>query len=319
MIIGITGGTSGLGKRLVENLITKGYRVKVLVRPTGQISDLQKWGAELVYGDINEPDSLIPLITDIDICYHIAAQVAPANKVQLFKINVMGTKNVCEAILKHNPDCRLVYCSSIIANDIRFYNKFLKSSYAMSKYKAEHLISGYIQKHHLQACIIAPGYIYGPYDRNFMPSILKALKHGINFMIKGGEKNAAVVYVDDLCDLFLLAGIKDVAVGKKYIGVKESDIGIHRFLKIVADKMNYPFPQKVYPKLPLLLMALFLDKAYKALGLQSAPRISIRLIDTLSYNPKRFNDNAIRELGWKQQVTIPEGIDRALTWQMNNR
>jgi nucleoside-diphosphate-sugar epimerase len=317
MNIGITGGTSGLGKRLVEFLLAKGHQVKVLVRKTSQVDDLRKWGAQLVYGDINEPDSLVPLIKNIDICYHIAAQVGAATKKQFFKVNVMGTQNICEAILQYNPGCRLVYCSSIIVNDVHFYNKFLQSNYALSKYKAEKIIHEFIQKHHLKANIIVPGYIYGPYDRNFMPSVLKALKYGLKFIVKGGEKNAAVVYVDDLCELFHLAGIKDVALGKKYVSVQKSDIGIHDFLRIVAQKMNYPFPEKVYPKLPLLLMAFILDKTYKILGIQSTPRINTRLIDALSYKSRYFNESAARELDWEQRVTIPEGIDKALAWQMS--
>lgn len=317
MIVGVTGGTSGFGKRLVEYLITLGYHVKVLVRKTSQVRELLAWGAELVYGDINEPDSLTPLIQNINICYHIAAQVASASKEQLYKTNITGTKNICEAIVNTNPDCRLIYCSSIIANDIRFYNKFLKSNYALSKYKAENTVSEYVQKHRLKASIISPGYIYGPYDRNFMPNVLKTLQYGLKFMIHGGEKNAAVVYTDDLCDLFRRAGENDIALGKKYIAVNESNYGIHHFFKIVAGKMNYPFPQKKYPKLPLLLTALVLEKTYKALGLQSTPPISIRLVDTLSYSSKRFSDRAFRELGWKQQTSIPEGIEKALNWQLS--
>lgn len=316
-MVGITGGTSGLGKRLTEYLISKGYRVRVLVRKTSQVTDLVKWGVELVYGDINDPASLVGFIKDIDICYHLAAQVALAPGEQPSNVNIVGTQNICDAILKYNLDCRLVYCSSLVVTGIRFYNKFLQSSYAISKYKAEKIVDEYVKKHQLKACIIYPGYIYGQYDRNFMPVVLKILKHGLKFMIKGGEKNAAVVYVDDLCELFYLAGIKDIALGKKYVSVKKSDIGIHGFLKMVAEKMNYPFPQKVYPKVPLLLIALILGEIYKIFGLRSTPKIDVRLIEALSYNPKYFNDNTIRELGWDQQVTISEGIDKAIAWQLD--
>jgi nucleoside-diphosphate-sugar epimerase len=319
MMIGITGGTSGLGKRLTEYLISKGYTVKVLVRKTSQVNDLVKWGAELVYGDINDPASLIAFIKDIDICYHLAAQVTIAPMKQPINVNIAGTENICEAILNYNSNCRLVYCSSLIVTGIRFYNRFLQSSYAISKYKAGKIIDDYVNKHHLKASIIYPGYIYGPYDRNFLPTVLKMLKHGLKFMIKGGERNAAVVYVDDLCELFHLAGTKEIALGKKYVSVKKSDIGIHGFLKMVADKRDYPFPSKVYPKLPLLLMAFVLVKIYKLFCLQSTPKIDMRLIEALSYNSKYFNDNAIRELGWDQKITIPEGIDKALAWQIENQ
>jgi nucleoside-diphosphate-sugar epimerase len=318
MMIGITGGTSGLGKRLTEYLISKGYRVKVLIRKTSQVNDLVKWGAELIYGDINDSASLVAFVKDVDICYHLAAQVASTTKEQLFKVNVAGTKNICEVVQKHNLHCRLVYCSSIVVKEVRFYNKFLKSSYTISKYKAEKIVDGYAKKHHLKTSIIYPGYIYGPYDRNYMPTIHKILKSGLDFTIKGGERNASVVYVDDLCELFHLAGIKDIALGKRYVSLKESEIGIHGFLKMIADKLNYPFPQKVYPKLPMVMIAFVLDKYYKIFGLKSTPKINMRLIGILSNRAKHFNGDAIEELGWDQRVTIPEGIDKALAWQRDN-
>jgi nucleoside-diphosphate-sugar epimerase len=313
-MIGITGGTGGLGKRLTEYILAKGYMVRVLVRKTSQVNDLAKWGVELVYGDINDPGSLVAFIKDLDICYHLAAQVALATKEQLFKVNVVGTKNICEAILKYNSNCRLVYCSSIGVKSVRFYNKFLLSNYTISKYKAEKIVDRYVKKHHLKTSIIYPGCIYGPYDRNFMPTVIKILKYGLKFTIKGGERNAPVIYVDDLCELLYLTGIKDIALGKKYVSLKKSDIGIHGFLKIVADKMNYPFPQKAYPKLPLVMIAFVLDKFYKIFGFKSTPKINMRLIGILSNKAKYFNEDAIKDLGWDQRVTIPEGIDKALAW-----
>jgi Nucleoside-diphosphate-sugar epimerases len=318
MIIGITGGTSGLGKRLTEYLINKGYKVRVLVRETSQVDDLIKWGAELVYGDISDFNSLVTFIKDIDICYHLAAQVNMTAKGPSTNVNIEGTRNICEAILQYNLNCRLIYCSSFIVTEIRFYNKFLQSSYAISKYKAEKIIDKYAKKYQLKSTVIYPGYIYGPYDRNFMPIALKILRHGLKFVIRGGEKNAPVIYTDDLCELFLLAGIKDIALGKKYVSVKRSEIGLHGFLKIIADKMNYSFPQKVYPRLPLLLIAFVLVKVHKIFRLSSSPKIDMRLIEGLSFNPKYFNDDAVRELGWDQRVSIQEGISKALEWQINN-
>ncbi|MGE5557067.1 MAG: NAD-dependent epimerase/dehydratase family protein [Bacillota bacterium] len=318
MNTGITGGTSGLGKRLTEYLISKGHHIKALVRKTSRVEDLQKWGAELIYGDINDPDSLEALVRGVDICYHLAAQVSSAARERLWKVNVEGTENICEAVRKYNPHCRMVFCSSIVVKGVRFYNKAFLSDYTISKYEAENIVTRYMKEHHLNAVVIYPGYIYGPYDRNFMPSILKMLKHGVKFLIRGGEKNAPVVYVDDLCELFHLAGIKDIALGKKYVSLKRSDIGIHGFLKLVAGKMNCPLPDKILPKFPLVVLAFILDKCHKIFGAKSAPKLNMRLIGALSNRAKYFHEAAQEELGWDQKVNIPEGIDRALAWQMEN-
>jgi nucleoside-diphosphate-sugar epimerase len=87
---------------------------------------------------------------------------------------------------------------------------------------------------------------------------------------------------------------------------------------MIADKMNYPFPQKVYPKLPLVVIAFLLDKFYKVFSLKTTPKINMRLIGLLSNRAKHYNGAAIKDLGWDHKVSIPEGIDKALAWQMNN-
>lgn len=58
MLIGITGSTGGLGRRLSEILNQKGFQLKCLVRSKGKAEFLDKMGAELVYGDINNKESL---------------------------------------------------------------------------------------------------------------------------------------------------------------------------------------------------------------------------------------------------------------------
>lgn len=318
MIIGITGGTSGLGKRFVEYLLNKGYKTKVLVRETSQIEDLRKWGAELIFGDITNSKSLASFIEGIDICYHFAAEVSSATKKRLISVNIEGTANICNVILEKNPNCKLVYCSSIVVKEVRFYNKFLLSNYALSKFYAEKLIDRLVRKKQLRATIIYPGYIYGPYDRNFMPMVIKMLQYGLPFLIKGGEKNAPIIYVDDLCELFYLAGINDVSLGKKYVSLRRNKLGIHDFLNIIASKKNYPFPKKIYPKLPLVIYAIILDKFYKLFSINSTPKINLRVINALSNRANYFNDKAVQELGWDQKISIPDGVEKALTWQSKN-
>ena len=65
-------------------------------------------GVELIYGDINNKESLEVFVQGIDICIHIAAQVSAASKEQLEKVNVEGSVNVCEALCRYNPTCRLI-------------------------------------------------------------------------------------------------------------------------------------------------------------------------------------------------------------------
>jgi nucleoside-diphosphate-sugar epimerase len=305
MVIGITGCTGGLGKRLTEILIQKKFKIKALVRKTSDLSIFNGLkNIEFIYGDISDYKSLINFIKDIDICYHLAAQIGHTSKKEYLRINVDGTDNICKSILEYNPNCRLIYCSTISTLRVKPLLKIKSSTYAISKYKAEQKVLEYIKNKNLRATIIYPGLIYGPYDKTIIPITLKLLKYNKLKLIKGGEDNAPLIYVDELCDLLIKAGTNKNAIGKRYISVKGLEIGIHDFIKIIADKYNYNFSNKSYSKFFYMLLAAFVELLYKLK--KKKPPLTKSIINVLSINFKNYKkrfDNAKKDLDWEQNTT----------------
>lgn len=64
MDVVITGGSSGLGRGMVEALLSRGHRVTVLARDRAKLEDVQRLGAEIRQGDATDYATMLALLTE---------------------------------------------------------------------------------------------------------------------------------------------------------------------------------------------------------------------------------------------------------------
>ena len=87
----VTGATGFLGSTLVPMLLEEGHDVRVLVR-----SGLPFPDAEVVKGDVRDPDSVRRALAGVEGLYHLAGLVSrdPADARKMYDLHVEGTRNL---------------------------------------------------------------------------------------------------------------------------------------------------------------------------------------------------------------------------------
>ena len=115
----VTGASGQLGRRLVRELLARGYGVKAHYRTPAKADKHCPKGVAPVIGDITEPLWMYEAVKDCDYVIHGAARVSvrPLSRVDseyMYRVNVIGTKHIIDACT-HSDVKRLLYVSSVAA------------------------------------------------------------------------------------------------------------------------------------------------------------------------------------------------------------
>lgn len=199
----VTGATGFIGGHLVKALKKKKVRVKIFDRKRHSLSDV---------------NSLLDLVDSCDTAFHLAAINNPDSP-DLFKVNVLGTANLLEAISKFSRGCRIVYPSTIgicrIPNKGEVVNETCevhpRNKYVLSKFLSEELIRYYSDVEDVTAVILRISNVYGPEDkvgRSITANFIEGIKNGKEITLYGnGSQTRDFVYVDDLVEAMIKAGL----------------------------------------------------------------------------------------------------------------
>ncbi len=116
----VTGAAGHLGNTIVRELADKGAPVRALILPNEKSDALQSLPVAIYRGDVTVPDTLAsffdvpdPDNTVVIHCAGIVSITSALNPV-LYRVNVTGTKNVCDLCVACGIG-RLVYVSSVHA------------------------------------------------------------------------------------------------------------------------------------------------------------------------------------------------------------
>jgi len=103
-----------LGSHVARVLAEQGAQLRLLVRPTSDLRNLDGLNAERVVGDLRDAGSIEKALAGCDVVFHVAAdyRLWVRDPDAMYRSNVEGTRSLLEAARKQGAR-RVVYTSSV--------------------------------------------------------------------------------------------------------------------------------------------------------------------------------------------------------------
>lgn len=330
MKILVTGGTGFLGGHLVRALLKGGHEVRALVRYGSDAGGLK--GAELVHGDLTEPDSLRQAVEGIETVYHLAAiRDRWGTPYQAYyAVNVSGTRNLLDAAAGRVD--KLVYCSTagvarypgnLQADESLSYHTDGHGQYGYhhTKALAEQLTLEYARQGQVPATVVRPTLVYGPGDTwGMVTRLVTMLARGRFAWIGNGRNHLHLVYVDDVIRAFLLAGESSKSVGQVYIVAGPSLITLNDLVTEVCALLGVRPPRCHIPVKAARAAGWMLEMAYTvkfSMGLRAfgdMPFVTRDKVDTLTVDHGYSIAKIRQELDYCPAIDYDQGLRRTSNW-----
>lgn len=111
----VVGATGQLGGLIVRNLLSRGHRVRALVRDSAGATDLAAQGADIVVGDLTDPESLLRACNGVTAVVTTANSLARGGADTIESVDRAGNANLIQAATEQRIN-RFVFVSALGAD-----------------------------------------------------------------------------------------------------------------------------------------------------------------------------------------------------------
>ena len=321
MKVFLTGATGFVGAHVARHLAQQGAQLRMLVRATSNLGNIEGLGGETVVGDLLQPDALQSAIRGCDAVMHVAAdyRLWVRDPKAMYAANVEGTRALLR-IAGEEAVPRFVYTSSVATMGFKSDGTIVDETtpvsiadmighYKRSKFVAEQ-VAVEAARSGQQVVILNPTTPIGAQDVKPTPTG----RIVVDFL---NRKFPA--YVDtglNLVDVSEVARTHGAALEAGRPGERYILGGENLTLKQILDKMSaitgLPSPTLKVPHAVAMTFAFF-DETITGRLLGKEPRATVEAVRMGRKKMFASSAKAERELGFRK-IPVYEALRAAIDW-----
>lgn len=318
----VTGATGFIGSHVARLLVERGDRVRVLVRRSSRIDNLEGLDVEPVYGDLRAADSLKTALCGCKSLFHVAAdyRLWCRDPQELYESNVNGTRNILCAAKAAGVE-KVVYTSSVGAlgipkdgspgtEETPVSLEDMVGHYKRSKFLAEAEARRIAREENLHVVIVNPSTPVGENDIKPTPTgkiVVDFLNGKLPAFVDTGLN---LIDVRDVAAGHLLA-LEHGKSGERYI-LGNCNITLQGILQKLADITGLKAPTRRIPY-SVAYAAAWTDTFLFGTVLRKMPHIPLEGVKMAGKFMYFDAAKAVRELSMPQS-RIEDALRRAVDW-----
>lgn len=320
----VTGATGFIGGHVARLLAARGAEVRVLVRASSRLDNLEGLAAERVVGDLRDPASLRGAVRGCEAVFHVAAdyRLWARDSRDLYRSNVDGSRNLLDAAAEAGVR-KVVYTSTVGTiraphegessdEDAPVSLANMTGDYKRSKFLAEQVAIERARAG-LPVIIVNPTAPVGEADVKPTPTGKIVLDFLLGRMPAYIDTGLNVVDVRAVAEGHLNAA-QCGRIGERYI-LGGQNMTLREILQTLAEITERPAPRIRIPY-AVAYAAAVIDTGFARLT-GHEPRAPLDAVKMARYKMFVRSDKAIRELGYRPG-SARDALARAVEWFHNH-
>ncbi len=342
-LVVITGACGFIGSWAVQIAKENGFKVRACDLPSAFVGKdnlgsgrarfpefVKNLADEIVECDITSPETLKDVFKDATYILHIAAILKyDVSWDLLYKVNVLGTKNIFDEILRSEPSQlkRVVVWSTngIYAlpkeNELPITENSLvapPTKYALSKFLEERLAMMYHRKYGIPVTVIRPTAVYGPRESYLFLENLRTFKR-MKFLAIPSNFTFGFpsVHAVDVCRAALHLASKPETNGEDYIINDDSNLTVIDVMRFAAEVFDKPF--YLLPPVPVeIVRAGIIGISFIAEKILKKGLIEFEFSWMFGYD-MRYSNEKLKSTGFEfKYPKFQDGMRETIKWYEEN-